>query len=354
MTQSAPQLEPSLPNQGPGDRLQAARISIGMTVEDVANKMHLSESILNSLEENNFDDITAPIFVKGYLRSYARIVRLDENEIIDQYNRFYTDGDPPISSTSNTVPEINADDARVKWVTRFVVIGLVALLSLWWWNRYQQPAQPLSLDSSGQVDPVAQGDQSAIRISPARPSSEQSSSPSALSEAARQELNGIGQRPRQIPIQPAQTQVVEVIEPAIEMVAAIDNAPSAALPTAQELDEMVSTEEQARSAPQPVDVAEPEQPAAAQNAGEPAPATDAQDLVIVVNADTWADIKDAAGERMVRDLLRAGRTLSVSGEAPIQVFLGNGYGVSMTYKGKDFDIGPYIKPNNTARFRLGQ
>ena len=50
---------------GPGERLQAARIKKGLSLEDVANRMHLSPSILEALEDNNFDEITAPIFVKG-------------------------------------------------------------------------------------------------------------------------------------------------------------------------------------------------------------------------------------------------------------------------------------------------
>ena len=70
---------------GPGERLQAARIKKGLSVEDVANRMHLSTSILEAIEDNNFDEVTAPIFVKGYLRAYARIVALDEDEMIEQY-----------------------------------------------------------------------------------------------------------------------------------------------------------------------------------------------------------------------------------------------------------------------------
>ena len=62
---------------GPGELLQAARIQQGLSLEDVANRMHLSPAILEAIEENDFEEITAPIFVKGYLRAYARIVSLD-------------------------------------------------------------------------------------------------------------------------------------------------------------------------------------------------------------------------------------------------------------------------------------
>ena len=89
---------------GPGERLQAARIKKGLSVEDVAGRMHLSTNILEAIEENNFDEITAPIFVKGYLRAYARIVALGEDEMIEQYLDLYSEEDPPISSTSTMVP----------------------------------------------------------------------------------------------------------------------------------------------------------------------------------------------------------------------------------------------------------
>ena len=77
---------------GPGDMLHSARIAKGMSLNDVANKMHLSTAILTSLEENNFEEITAPIFVKGYLRAYARLVKVDEEEIIQQYVSSYLNG----------------------------------------------------------------------------------------------------------------------------------------------------------------------------------------------------------------------------------------------------------------------
>ncbi|MDH3859227.1 MAG: helix-turn-helix domain-containing protein, partial [Gammaproteobacteria bacterium] len=97
---------------GPGERLQAARIQQGLSLDDVASRMHLSASILEAIEDNNFEEITAPIFVKGYLRHYARIVALDEDEMIQQYSEYYSEEDPPISSTSNMVPELSVADAR--------------------------------------------------------------------------------------------------------------------------------------------------------------------------------------------------------------------------------------------------
>ncbi len=150
---------------GPGDRLQAARIEAGLSIDDIANRMHLSYGILQAIEENNFDEITAPIFVKGYLRAYARIVSLDEEEMIQQYLDFYSDEDPPINSTSNTSTEISSGDARIKWTTYIVIFVLCGLLAAWWWNKNQNQNDVVSLDveqSEAGVEPVNDSPQSVI------------------------------------------------------------------------------------------------------------------------------------------------------------------------------------------------
>ena len=345
--ENSPTDDQAAPRQGPGDRLQSARISIGMTIEEVAGKMHLSTAILTSLEENNFDDITAPIFVKGYLRAYSRMVNVNEDEIIQQYTRYYMDGDPPISSISNTLPEINADDSRVKWMTWLIILILIGLLALWWWNRYQQAPETVSLDTSGKIDIAQNNDAS---LSPAE------SVATDAEQTLQQESGGVtesldagmdaapktsyapalesGGNAQQAPAQVATT--VD-IEPAQTAPAAIQPETKTAAETAAQSTTETATEEAAASQP----------------SAEPAVKT-SQGLKIVVNADTWASIKDANGKKLLKDLLRAGETITLQGKPPISVFLGNGYGVSLSYNGQKVDFSDKIKSNNTAKILIGK
>ena len=312
--------EISQPKLGPGDRLQAARISIGLTLQEVANKMHLSTAILGNLEENNFSEITAPIFVKGYLRSYARIVSLDENEIIDQYVTYYMDGDPPISSTSNTTPEINADDSRIKWVTYLVILGLITLLTTWWWSRYQQPAETVSLESvesemlSAQIDSAdAMGRQ--VALAPTKPDelSSTKADPETMEQAAAPQVEDDSIQSS------AQAALAETVTMPV--------ASSQASPSIEPSSGSVGTE---------------------------AVVENGEDLVITVSADTWTDIRDASGNKLVYDLLRAGERITVNGQAPFRAFLGNGFGVKLEYQGEDIDLSRVIRSDNTARISIGQ
>jgi len=315
---------------GPGDRLRAARNDTGLSIEDVATRMHLSIRILESIEDNNFDDITAPIFVKGYLRAYARIVSLDEDEMIQQYQNYYSEEDPPISSTSNLAPEISSDDARIKWTTYLVIIGLLGLLAAWWWSQYQLETDVVSLDAEPaetMQQPEANPESSIVEIEsladPMIITTEQVDVwPELIDESEPTELTTIVEVQGQVIPEPIVIDTVEEVEPTIEEAepqeAVVENEPAQA------------SEDNSRIAP-----------------------TGTDQLKIIVHADTWVVIKDANGNPLARELLRADQTLDLIGKAPFAVFLGNGHGVELIYQNETIDFADRIRDNNTARLKVG-
>ena len=74
---------------------------------------------------------------------------------------------------------------------------------------------------------------------------------------------------------------------------------------------------------------------------------------MLVHADTWVDIKDDSGYQLVFELIRAEYELMLTGEAPFNVFLGNGHGVELIYNDETIDISTRIRDNNTARLKIG-
>jgi len=312
---------------GPGERLQAARIQQGLSLDDVASRMHLSARILEAIEENNFEEITAPIFVKGYLRHYARIVALDEDEMIQQYSEYYSEEDPPISSTSNMVPELSAADARIKWTTYLVVLVLAALLAAWWWNKGQNDEPTISLDT--QTSSSEQSDQAV-----AEPAASEIEAASEIPETT---------EPVQVATQqPTMDEPVQV-EPEATEPAAEESVETVAMQQSEQVE--TSADEASESASEP---AQPERNVP----GLIAP-TGSDKLRIRVIADTWTVVEDSSGYLMVRDLLRVDESLELTGAAPFSVFLGNGYGVEIEFNGEDVDFSTRIRDNNTARLKIG-
>ncbi len=321
---------------GPGERLQAARIQQGMSLEDVANRMHLSVTILEAIEENNFDEITAPIFVKGYLRAYARIVSLDEDEMIQQYVDFYSNEDPPIAAIGNTAPELSVADARIKWTTYAVVIVLAALIGAWWWSQRDGADAPISLDAQAPTggQRLEGGADGAVASSDIEAVSERQTEPDAAEAAA-------VEAPPVVEVEAAATAETATPEP----VATTETAtPEAAATIEPEI-----TAEPATAAPA----------TAANDSGEKIVAlqiapTGSDRLDITVHADSWADVKDANDHQLVYDLMRADESVELIGQAPFSVFLGNGHGVEIRFNGEEINFASRIRDDNTARLKIGQ
>jgi cytoskeleton protein RodZ len=335
---------------GPGERLQAARIQKGLSLDEIAERMHLSLSILKAIEDNNFEEITAPIFVKGYLRAYARIVSLNEDEMILQYHDFYSEEDPPINSTSNILPELSVGDARIKWTTYLVILVLGLLLVAWWWNREQNSEVPISLDSQSteqrssadaevidsEIEAVSEDATATMTATEAESSQVESAEPTAMEPVEPTATEPVEPAATE-PVEPAAT---EPVEPAATEPAEVSEPP-APEPVTVEAGALESEDGALESAP-----AVPVEPVRLAPSGS-------DKLKITVKADTWADVKDTNSYQLVYDLLRAGESVELLGEAPFSVFLGNGNGVEIEFNDEAVDISRRIRDDNTARLRIG-
>jgi cytoskeleton protein RodZ len=351
---------------------------MGLSLADVARRMHLSVNIVEAIEDNHFEEITAPIFAKGYLRAYARIVSLDEDDMIDQYIGFYSGDDPPISSISNVASELSVADARVKWTTYIVVLIIGVSLAAWLWNREQNAEAPISLDTqSSSSEEPAKSDADVV---------------SSAIEAVSEELIEAGETVEATTPQPASVTATEV-EPAASAAAQQPSIEAGEVAESEVVEvEVVESEAVAGQAVEAevvegevveAEVVEAEvvegeavEGEAVEGEAVEGEAIEAETgalqttqvtrneptriapvgsdkVSLVVHADTWADIKDANSYQLVYDLLRADEAVELMGEAPFSVFLGNGHGVEIMFNGEEIDVAPRVRDDNTARLKIG-
>ena len=69
-------------HEGPGAALQAARLARQLSVAQVADRLKLSAAVVAALEANEWDRLPAPVFVRGYIRAYARLMALDDEALL--------------------------------------------------------------------------------------------------------------------------------------------------------------------------------------------------------------------------------------------------------------------------------
>ena len=298
------------PNTG-GMDLLAAREARGVSVHQLAVELHVSDAMIAALEKGDFGVLGEPVFVRGHLRNYARALGLPEADVLANYEQIqHKSAPPPVVP----VPHTGRLDARTReWSTRAgtaaVVAVLLILATIWWVRRPETPAEP----DVGAV-PAA-----STEVVPA---------PATQAVGALTDLADSNQAPAPKPTTHSTSNTLAAAA-ATHAAASHGNkpVPVAAHATTQ--------------APAPAPVAGPVDSRAVTH------------VKFTLGAASWVEVYDDSGKRLYYDLAGAGSNLDVSGAGPLQVFLGNAPGVSVELEGQPFDIKPFLRSDNTARFKLG-
>ncbi|HEU0072644.1 MAG TPA: helix-turn-helix domain-containing protein [Dehalococcoidia bacterium] len=106
-----------------GNTLSRARRARAITLEDVERDTHVSKRYLEALENEDFTIFPAPVYARGFLRTYSRYLGLNPEELI----RIFPNGDLMVDMTPlPTVSRQTAEMINVNWL----VAGLVAIFLL--------------------------------------------------------------------------------------------------------------------------------------------------------------------------------------------------------------------------------
>lgn len=328
-TEDTPQQEQAVPQQEeqgnlPGKRLRAARQAAGLSLTDVAAQIRINERMIVALEEDDYDALPSATFASGYLRNYARILGLPEEDFVKPVS---SNIEPPtIVSTIGSKEQVNSRDLPVRLVT-YLLIGAVLVSVVMWW--YTQHGTPEFATPESQSDVVVLGEEAEPPVQ-AQGGDELQTEDVTVGTLPEDETEGV-----------EGVDSAEVVEN--ERVADEEEEADGAA-------ESQVTE--AAEAPSP-------QPAIRETTAEkrsPPPitgSTPVSTLEIRYQADSWTEVSDNAGRQLAYGLVKAGRTLELKGEAPFRVFVGYAPGVTIYYNDDLFDHSPFQR-RDVARFRVGR
>lgn len=68
-----------------GKDIQALRIAREISIEDVYRKTNVPKKTIEDIEEERFEELPAPVYLKGFLKAYARILNVNEDQMVDGY-----------------------------------------------------------------------------------------------------------------------------------------------------------------------------------------------------------------------------------------------------------------------------
>ena len=278
----------------PGARLAEARQAQSLATADVARQLKLSVWQVEALEAGHYQQLPGPVFVRGFIRNYARLLRLDPDELL----RAAGDRLPRSAPRSETPPSQDIPfpgRSAPRWplfagVTA-VVVGLLAVYEFY----FNEP----------EVAPTR-----AVAVTPA---------PAALPSS-----KGEGKTASPPPAGKAQG-----VKAGITVAATVLTAHDA--PTVQDAPTvaMAGLESELDKLPRP----------------------GARRVQLIFDEESWVEIRDRDERIIFSQLNRPGTRQSVSGLPPFALVVGNAHGVRLSFDDKPVDLAPHIR-TDVARLIL--
>ncbi|HMB72497.1 MAG TPA: RodZ domain-containing protein [Gammaproteobacteria bacterium] len=302
-----------------GARLRDARQSRELSIEKIADELRIDEHVLVALEEDRLADIkVAPVFIKGYIKQYGRLLQLDYDELRQAfYAQIDTDD---VTLRPNSSIQLRDERQITLWIIAALAVLLVGIALFLWWlgtedvnvseilgDTPQTPA-PALLEAPVADEPQPQPDPD--------PLAARAVNPAAADTGA---AGGAAPAPGDAAAAPAERGAAVTTEPeqgadGASLAAAAASEPAAAL--VQD------------AAPEPGSVP----------------------MAFAFSQESWFELDDASGRRLHYDLAAAGRELRFVALPPVRVLIGNAAAVSIRVDSEPFAIPAGSLRGNVANF----
>lgn len=99
---------------GIGSALKKARKELGFSLEEMQKKTNIQADYLQSLEEERFEQLPSPFYARGFLRAYAKSLRLDWKHLLDLYEQTLNEEQQSNSAGIVTKPKIPQQTSRTR------------------------------------------------------------------------------------------------------------------------------------------------------------------------------------------------------------------------------------------------
>ena len=284
-----------------GQRLREARERQGLSVDDVVAKIKLAPRQIIALEADDFDALPQTAFVRGFVRSYAKLLQLDAQQLLDAL----PGGE--VAKVSAEIEKVEAPFPSERTARRqnlnllvaaLLVTVVIAGFALWQSNAPVQVEAPAA--------PAAQDELVATPL----PLPERLEVLDAASEV---------QAASAVPQEVAASAVAPAAPPASAVQPAFTRFAASAVPTAS----------------------------AVQPSGKSAA------LRLVFDKDAWVEVRDRYGKTLSNQVNHSGTELRVEGIPPFAMVVGHATSVHLYYRDKPVDMTPYVNASSeVARLTL--
>jgi hypothetical protein len=147
-----------------GDEFRAAREARHLSLSDVSEQIHIRSVYLQSIEDEDWSAIAAPVYVRGFIRTYARYLGLDPEDAVERYNEML--GDSPAAIPGPLLmglPPSSSGPSVWVWLAAAAALLLVAFVGYSYY-QFQAGQKTASTAKRPAVTPSPAGNTITIRV----------------------------------------------------------------------------------------------------------------------------------------------------------------------------------------------
>jgi cytoskeleton protein RodZ len=332
---SAERVDQPVPDQHgiPGKTLAAQREAMGWTVEQVADQLKLAVRQVVALEEGDYANLPGPAVVRGFVRAYAKVVKLDAAPLVAQIaletpaapdNSAAIRRDKPTSFSQVRFPTHGKRASKMPWV----LIGAIVLVvggagAAWQLGLLPKLALPSMSPAATSTAPAATTADASVTVLPP--------------PVQAQPQTGTD------PAKPA-----EAHPPVISNPVPLISVPPPTTPSVPG----AGASTPAAVSPAPVAPAGTTPPGTAGAPVQaPASAGAPNALIMTVREDSWIEVRQPKGPKLFSGLVKAGRVEAISVSGPITLIVGRPSAVEVTLRGQPVSL-PVTAGGRVARVNL--
>ena len=130
------------------ETLREAREAQNLSVHDVANKTKIKTEHVRALDDGNYNVFSAPVFIRGFVRSYGRMLKVDETVLMSTLEAELAGNEkfsepPPLTRKSRGSLDylmLRLSQVNWRWVLPLIGLATLTLLVLFGyqaWKRHQ-------------------------------------------------------------------------------------------------------------------------------------------------------------------------------------------------------------------------
>ena len=136
-----------------GESLKKSRQEKGLTPKDVAKATRIPAHIIEDLESGNESRMPAPVYVKGFIRAYARELGLDEEQLLQEYgDSRVLEGEPLELAVSIGTEKPSSPLAVLVLALIFAVLLLAG--GYYFFYKSEEPTAQITPEPVVRVEPV--------------------------------------------------------------------------------------------------------------------------------------------------------------------------------------------------------